>query len=57
MNKFIEWFGRNRKTIGYSVGVLNLLAALNYALTGQLGMAVLWTVMGAFVIYDAYEFK
>ena len=57
MSKFFEWFGRNRKPIGYTIGGLNLLAALNYYLNGLTGMAVTWTVIGLFLIYDAYEFK
>jgi hypothetical protein len=57
MNQFLDWLGRNRKTIGYTIGGLNLLAALNYYLNGLTGMAVTWTVIGLFLIWDAYEFK
>jgi len=57
MNKFFEWVYTKRKAIGYTVGVLNVLAAVNYAFNGQTGMAVLWTVIGLFLIWDAYEFK
>lgn len=57
MNKFFEWFGRNRRKIGYTIGGLNVLAAINYAWLGMTGMAVLWTVIGVFLIWDAYEYK
>jgi hypothetical protein len=57
MNKFFEWVYAKRKAIGYTVGGLNVLAAVNYAFNGQTGMAVLWTVIGLFLIWDAYEFK
>jgi hypothetical protein len=57
MTKFLEWMNRNRKQIGYTIGGLNLLAAVNYYFQGQTGMAVVWTVIGLFLVFDAYEFK
>jgi hypothetical protein len=57
MNKFMEWFGKNRKPIGYTVGALNVLAGINHLLHGQFGLAVLWIVIGSFLIWDAHEFK
>lgn len=57
MSKFFEWLMRNRKPVGYTIGGLNLFAALNYYLTDQIGMAVLWTVIGLFLVWDAYEYK
>lgn len=57
MNTFLEWMYAKRKAIGYTVGGLNLLAAVNYYYNGQTGMAVTWTVIGLFLIFDAYEFK
>jgi hypothetical protein len=55
--KFLEWLGSKRKAVGYTIGGLNLLAALNYYLTGQTGLAVLWVVIGMFLIWDAAEYK
>lgn len=57
MNKFGEWFVRNRKPIGYTIGGLNVLSGLNYVLEGNTGMGVLWIVIGSFLIWDAYEYK
>ena len=57
MSKFFEWMYTKRKAIGYTIGGLNLLAAVNYYLQGQTGMAVTWTVIGIFLIWDAHEFK
>ena len=57
MNKFLDWFYKNRKTIGYTIGGLNLLSAVNYAVNGDYGQAVLWAVIGAFLVIDAHEFK
>ena len=57
MNSFLNWIFKNRKPIGYTVGGLNVLSAINHAVNGDWGMAVLWFVIGAFLILDAYEFK
>ncbi len=55
-DKFFEWLGRNRKTIGYTVGGLNLLAALNYLVQGQYGLAVLWLAIGGMIVLDTRGF-
>ena len=57
LGKFLEWFGSKRKPVGYTIGGLNLLAAVNYYFQGQTGMAVTWTVIGMFLIWDAAEYK
>jgi hypothetical protein len=56
MDKFFEWFGRNRKTIGYTVGGLNLLAAVSYLIQGQYGLAILWLFVGSMIVYDSQRF-
>lgn len=53
----LVWFGRNRRTIGYTIGGLNVLAGLSYALQGQFGMTLLWLVIGGMIILDTHEFK
>ena len=57
MNKFALWFERNRRPIGYTVGGLNLLAAVNHLVSGHLGLAVLWLVIGSFIVYDTRTFR
>lgn len=57
MSKFFEWFGRNRKPIGYTIGVLNVLVAVNHLLHGETGLAVLWFVIGGTILFDTYEYK
>jgi len=57
MSKFFEWFGRNRKPIGYFIGGLNILSAISHATRGDFGMAALWFAIGFMFIWDAYEFK
>lgn len=56
MDKFFVWFGRNRKTIGYTAGGMNLLLAVNYMIQGQYGMAMLWLFIGAMIVYDTRGF-
>ena len=57
MKKLVDWLGRNRQKIGYTIGGLNLLVALNHLVLGQWGLAILWFVIGGFLIFDAKEFK
>ena len=56
-DKFFVWFGRNRRTIGYTIGVLNLLTALSHLIQGQLGLMLFWLVIGCMIIFDTREFK
>ena len=57
MNKFFEWFDRNRKTIGYTVGGLNVLNGLTNLLVGNVLNGILWVVIGAAIMLDAKYFK
>lgn len=57
MDKFTEWFGRNRKTIGYTVGGLNLFAGFSYLMQGQTLAGIIWLVIGAMIVFDTKEFK
>jgi hypothetical protein len=56
-NKFIEWFGRNRRTIGYTVGVLNVLAGSSYLIQGSIATGIVWVIIGGMIIFDTKEFK
>ena len=56
-DKFFVWFGRNRKTIGYTIGGMNLLVALSHLVQGQLGLMLLWLVISFMIIFDTWEFK
>ena len=56
-DKFFTWFGRNRRTIGYTIGGMNLLVALSHLIQGQLGLMLFWLVIGCMIIFDTREFK
>lgn len=57
MEKFSNWFGRNRKTIGYSIGGLNIVSGLGQMADGQLWPGIVWLILGVALVFDAYEFK
>jgi hypothetical protein len=57
MEKFFEWFGRYRKTIGYVVGGVNLGAGIAAIAGGSFWPGALWLVLGAAIILDAKMFK
>ena len=57
LDKFIVWFGNNRRAIGYTIGGVNVLSGINYAVQGNYGLALLWLIIGSAIILDSYEFK
>jgi hypothetical protein len=57
MNNFLNWFGRHRKTIGYTVGWLNLLDGLLGFVFGDYTNGILWTLVGIVILIDTKEFK
>lgn len=57
LDKFIVWFGNNRRAIGYSIGGVNVLSGINFAVQGNYGLALLWLIIGGAIILDSYEFK
>lgn len=57
LDKFIVWFGNNRKTIGYTIGGVNVLSGINYVVQGNYGLALLWLIIGGAIVLDSYEFK
>ena len=57
MDKFLNWFGRNRKTIGYTVGGLNLIDGIVSVLFGDYTNGILWLLVGIVILIDTKEFK
>jgi hypothetical protein len=57
MEKFFEWFGRNRKTIGYVVGGANLGSGIVQITGGSFWPGIMWLVLGALIILDTRMFK
>jgi hypothetical protein len=57
LDKFIVWFGNNRRAIGYTIGGVNVLSGINFAFQGNYGLSLLWLIIGGAIILDSYEFK
>ena len=57
MDKFFMWVGRNRNTIGYAIGGLCLFSAgLDYAVDDTMN-AIMFSIMGVAVTFDAWSTK
>jgi len=55
MDKFFIWVGRNRSTIGYSIGGLCFFSAgLDYAVDDIMN-AIMFTIMGVAITFDAWS--
>jgi len=57
MDKFFEWFGRHRKTIGYVVGGANIGSGIVQIASGSFWPGIVWLVSGAAIILDTRMFK
>lgn len=57
MEKFMEWFGRHRKTIGYSIGGINVLNGVASVALGDPLSGVFFIVLGSAIIFDSKVFK
>lgn len=57
MNKVLGWFDRNRNTIGYTIGVLNLASGLINILTGDVYTGLLNFSIGVFITVDTWAFR
>ena len=57
MDKFFEWFGRHRKTIGYVVGGANIGSGIVQIVSGNFWPGIVWLVLGAAIILDTRMFK
>lgn len=56
-DRFIEWFGSNRKAIGYTVAGLNVFSGVSYLAQGQTTAGIVWLIIGGMLIFDTKEFK
>lgn len=57
MDKFLEWFDRNRKPIGYTIGALNLLAGISNLANENYTLAVVNFAIAVVLIIDAWRTK
>ena len=57
MEKFMEWFSRHRKTIGYTIGGINVLNGVASVSLGDTLNGVFFIVLGSAIIFDSKVFK
>jgi hypothetical protein len=57
IEKFMEWFGRNRITIGYTVGGINVVNGVATVALGDTLGGVFFIVLGSAIIFDSKVFK
>jgi len=55
IEKAIFWFTINRKKIGYTLGVLNILSGLSLLGTSQVSNGILQIFIGSVIIFDAWS--
>ena len=53
----MEWFGRNRITIGYTIGGINVLNGVVSLVTGDVWSGIIFIVLGSALIIDAKYYK
>ena len=53
----MEWFGRNRITIGYVVGGVNVLNGVTNVALGDILGGVCFIILGSAIIFDSKVFK
>ena len=57
MDKFFEWFGRNRITIGYVIGGVNLGSGVGNVINGDVANGVMMLILGLAIVVDTRMFK
>lgn len=57
MNKFFEWVGRNRNTIGYVAGGANVGFGISQIVNGSVWVGVFFIVAGVALSLDARMIK
>ena len=57
VSKFLDWFGRNRKSIGYVIGGVNLGAGAGHIINGDIANGIVYVILGLAIILDTRMFK
>ena len=55
INKFVFWLGENRKKIGYSIGIVNMLCGVNALAFGQTSIGIIQFFVGFVLVFDAWS--
>ena len=54
-DNIITWLTINRKKIGYTLGILNLLVGVNSLLSGQTNNGLIMIFVGSVIVFDAWS--
>jgi hypothetical protein len=57
MDKFFEWFGRHRKSIGYVIGGVNLGSGVGHIINGDITNGIVYVILGLVIVLDTRMFK
>jgi hypothetical protein len=57
MDKFFEWFGRHRKSIGYVIGGVNLGSGVGHIINGDITNGIVYVILGLAIVLDTRMFK
>jgi hypothetical protein len=57
MNSFLNWFERNRKSIGYVVGGANIGSGLGQLAKGEIANGAMMLLIGLAIVLDTRMFK
>jgi hypothetical protein len=57
MSKFLSWFERNRKSIGYVIGGVNLGSGVGHIINGDIANGVVYVILGLVLVLDTRMFK
>jgi hypothetical protein len=57
MSKFFEWFDSNRKSIGYTIGGLNVISGINSLLIGNTTHGCIFLFAGVIILVDTKTYK
>ena len=55
IDKVIFWFTENRKKIGYTLGIINILCGVNSLETDQASNGMIHIFIGTVLIFDAWS--
>jgi formate/nitrite transporter FocA (FNT family) len=53
----VNWLMTHRTTIGYTIGILNILSGLSNITLGNVVGGVFWIAIGAVIILDVRSYK
>jgi hypothetical protein len=55
IEKAVTWLAINRKKIGYTLGILNILSGLSLLGTSQASNGILQIFVGSVIVFDAWS--